>query len=227
MRKTKTLVHPLSYKLMMTEFATDEPNTIEIPDNFPEILIASNPFLRKKSRGIDQPINIISKEKLNSDSGHILFFYHKQKCFEYMLNGLDHNTPASQCLQNWYNINELDDDDYDSETMYREWTRWYKRKISGYRHPYRRPLLYKIKPNAARIDEIIQKTVAKHVLLFFNNTKTWNYGKINQFYAYMYVRCSIHVKIAHSTLYDREFRFKHFLKQHPNVKKTIDALLLP
>jgi len=227
MERLKIQIHRLSYKVLMSQGYLDGKNEINIT---PKSKIASllSSSIVKSSPLCDKTIYVISNIKdINIYSGGAIYHFHKQMCLDYILHALDHGRNAFTAMQLWYNIHDIDDDDYSQESMYREWQRYYNSLQNVDKIKTEKAKINK-KLTRDEIDEIAAHFTVEFLHHFYNKKDhQWRHSFVHHLYAYIiqYTKSEQPKKVKFETLRKRAYRFGLFLSTHEDEQIYLKALI--
>jgi len=134
---------------------------------------------------------------------------------------------ASAAIRSYYKIYDIDDDDYDMDTLRREWNRYYEsvKKVTTYKtiSGQRRTLI--ANDNKGRGNELASLLVAEHVEKFYTTSGRWNYALMRQLLTYVnrYVDYRPE-KLPIRTIQHRVMMWKRFVQQHDDVAVSWEKL---
>lgn len=224
-------VHPITAKILNADFGMkEEKNNVFIPASDAHATIITSTTKRTCSE-LNVTINIHTHLKnVSAYAGANLYHYHKRRIFEYVLANMDVNANAMQSIRTFYAIYDIEDDDYDMDSMYREWVRYYTyiRHVKTYPTPSGTRRTIVIENNRGNGHDIAAQIVKEHLHLFYNVRTTFNMTLLHQLLTYVtvYVDQKIPTKLKRRTRFDRIAKWKRFMDQRPEVRKTYEQLVM-
>jgi hypothetical protein len=227
MQRIKINVHKLSFKVLMSESLIGKDNEINLTSKSKIAPILTSSII-KSSPPCDIPLFIDTNLKdINISAGGALYHFHKQQCLEYILHSLDVGQNAWAAMELWYNIYDVDDDDYSQESMYREWQRYYKRLNH----------IDKIQKTTAKLNKKLTKEEIDHISALFvsrylehfyrRRGDKWMKTMYYNLYAYIieYTQSTRPNKTKYITHMHRYYRFNNWLDTNIKEKEYLNNLI--
>lgn len=220
-------VHPLSARILVSDFGILDLRHVYIPalDIHTNIISSRE---RRSCQSLTVPIQIhCHVRSVPEHAGASLYHYHKRKCFEYVLACIDSKRSARAAIDQFYTIYDISDDDYDRDSMYREWTRYLAdvRKIKTYptHSGDRRTFVVSRIKGSGR--DIAAHIVAEHIALFYDSKDNFNHKMMHQLLTYVDVCIDgKKVKLPDRTRRDRIQKWKNYLHTYPELHNTYRKL---
>lgn len=219
-------LHPLSAKILKCDFGIEGSSAIYIPSSEPayDLLFSAR---RRHAAKCDTPVTLLVSDKnVSPYAPALLYHYHKRRCFEYMLSHLDAGKPALQAMETWYKIYDIDDA-YDPESMYREWTRYYKRLKTEAIYPTPSGQRITLTKPDHSAEDIAAHICAEHIDLFFNGQEKFDTHLATQMISYVHkvTATPLPKRVKERTYQYRVKKFRDILSLYPEVKETITSLM--
>jgi hypothetical protein len=220
-------VHPFSARILTTDFGLPDQTYIYIPAlDIHSNIISSRE--RRSCKTLTQEIEIHCHVRdVPEHAGASLYHYHKRKCFEYVLACVDSKRSARSAIDQFYAVYDISDDEYDRDSMYREWTRYLGdlRKTKSYPTHSGERRTFVISRIKGMGRDIAAHIVAEHLSLFYDTKDNFNLRMMRQLLTYVDVVVDgKKVKIPARTKRDRIVKWKNYLTQYPQIHNTYRKL---
>lgn len=213
-------LHPLSAKILMTDYDHDGKIIIPSHDPISDLLMS----VRSHSKSITQIMTVCSTQKKVSPScGYAIFLYHKRKCFDYCQTANEYGKSVKSAMESWFAYYDIDME-YDIDTMYREWQR-YKDVNPLKPKPEKEHVSFVIR--YADVDKVMSHVVASCVDLFYTRRQKFNYHLVEQLgtYTHKKVKGSFPKGVSNRNGYYQMQQWEAFMQQHPEIRKVYDKML--
>jgi hypothetical protein len=236
MTDTKTVfLHPVSARIIGKDYGF--PVMISHRDHLHDHLVIS--LRRHASPACRIPV-LIGMQKgalpdISPAIGDYLWRIHKRHIFTFILSHVLAGKSALSAINTFYEIYDIDDDDFDRDNMYREWTRYYYQYKKTAATTVTLPASSQSRP-LTHPDDIVAAVVAMHIDVFYmHRSQKLNAILIRKLYAYIYYE---HMRM---TTYEIAEKYKvslrliqyylrsvrELLHQYPAIAHTLTQLTQP
>lgn len=213
------LIHPMSAKMMKRDYPD---GIIHESDIILDAMFTN--FPRRKINNL-VPYEFKTTRKVNPASikPENLYYFHKHRIFEAVLQVKLRNEAAWPAMQRFMDFYDIDDDIYDISSLYREFTRYI-----GYRKSFKKAATPELTPEETIIqvnEDQIAQIIADNVDFFYHRSG-FDHSKFRQMEAYF-------SKITSKTLPCRpdrtiryqEKKFKNYLQSNKKLSNSVLSVL--